>query len=218
MINFNNIYYIINSPFCSHCRGYTCIILAQIGLGSPELLYKSITLKLQQQILYLMSAVLTAASPAKISRYEEKEGLEWGTFLPYMKFLYTPTTVFDKPAKNRSNAELDTVDPEDTFRTDFHILCCNILLYGLENALGREIHFQILIKEGLLDYSMCLPAVLPQECKPRARSLVSELRKHRQLQPVSLCTLAKAHIAKSFCGIETVMEMHSVEELYRNCF
>lgn len=165
-----------------------------------------------------MSTVLEAASPAEISQYEEKEGLVWGTFLPYMRFLYTPTAVFDKPAKNRSNTEIDTVAREDTFRTDLHILCCNILLYGLENALEREIHFQILVREGLLDYSMCLPAILPQECKPRARSLVSELRRHRQLQPVSLCTLAKAHIAKSFCGLETVMEMHSIGELVHNCF
>ena len=165
-----------------------------------------------------MSAVLAAASPAEISRYEEKEGLVWGTFLPYMRFLYTPTTMFDKPAKNRSNAEFDTADPEDTFRTDLHIHCCNILLYGLENALGREIHFQILVREGLLDYSMCLPAILPQECKPRARSLVNELGRRRQLQPASLCTLAKAHIAKSFCGLETVMKMHSIGELVHNCF
>lgn len=205
-------------PFYSHCRGYTCIILAQIGLGSPELLYKSITLKLQRQIFHLMSTVLGAASPAELSRYEEKEGLVWGTFLPYMRFLYNPRTVFDNPANNRSNADLDTMDTEDTFRTDLHILCCNILLHGLENALGREIHFQILIREGLLDYLMCLPAILPEGCKPRARSLVSKLGKHRQLQPASLCTLAKAHIAKSFCGLDTVMEMHLIGEFIHNCF
>ena len=98
--------------------------------------------------------------------------------------------------------------------TKLYIDCCNVLLYGLETVLGgyASHHLEILVKEGLLDYTMCLPAVLPGECQPRARSLVNELGKHRQPQPPSLCTLAKAHIAKAFCGLQPVMEMNSVGE------
>ena len=179
-------------------------MLAQIGLGSPDLLRDSIPLHLQWQVISLMSAMLETASPAEIRRYEEKMGLVWGTFLPYMRFLYKPV--------NKAITESSEDSDADDIKTNFHICCCNVLLHGLENAFGRDCHLQILIKEGLLDYSMCLPAVLPKECLPRARSLVNELGKHRQLQPPSLCTLAKAHIAKNFCGLQAVMEIHSIGE------
>ena len=179
---------------CNIFRSYICIALAQIGLGSPDL-YTSIPFYLQQQMLSLMLDFLETGTPAEIRRYEKEMGSAWDTFLPYVQFLYTPAT------SNMSNAD-----------SNLHIHCCNVLLHGLENTLGRELHLEVLVKEGLLDYTMCLPAVLPVECQPRARSLVNELGKHRQLQPPSLCTLAKAHIAKTFCGLKPVMEMNSIGE------
>ena len=105
-------------------------------------------------------------------------------------------------------------------RAKLHISFCNVILCALEDVLGRDvdIHLETLVKEGLLDYTMCLPAVLPGECQPRARSLVNELGKHRQLQPPSLCTLAKAHIAKTFCGLQPVMEMNSIGEFLNKYF
>ena len=183
-----------------HSRRYTSITLAQIGLGSPHLLFGSIPPHLLQQILNLMSDMLEAASPTEIRLYEEKEGVTWPTFLPYLRYLYKPSSV--------GNAE----NSDEGVKSNLYISCCNVLLYGLENPLGRELHLEILVKEGLLDYTMCLPAVLPVECQPRARSLVNELGKHRQLQPPTLCTLAKAHIAKTFCGLQPVMEMNSIGE------
>ena len=189
-------------------RSYTSIALAQVGLGSPHLLFDSIPPHLLQQVLNLMSDVLEAASPAELCQYEEKESFLWGTFLPYMRYLYEPSSIKNFTAENEG----------ENIRIKFHINCCRILLYGLENALGRDVHVEILLKEGLLDYTMCLPAVLPGECQPRARSLVNELGKHRQLQPPSLCTLAKAHIAKTFCGLQPVMEMNSIGEFLHKYF
>ena len=179
-------------------RCYTSVVLAQIGVGSPHLLLDSIPPHLLQQIVTLMSDVLEAASPAEIRQYEEKEGLVWCAFLPYLQYLYKPSTT-KEVIKSAAGGI-------------FHISSCNVLLHYLEIALGRELHLEVLVKEGLLDYTMCLPAVLPGECQPRARSLVNELGKHRQLQPPSLCTLAKAHIAKTFCGLQPVMEMNSIGE------
>ena len=170
--------------------------LAEIGLGSPDL-YGSFSLHLRHKMLDLMSEFLERGILSEIRHYEEEMESTWDTFQPYVRFLYTPST-------------------SDTDSEFLHILCCNVLLHGLESALGRGHHLEILVKEGLLDYTMCLPAVLPGECQPRARSLVNELSKHRQLQPPSLCTLAKAHIAKTFCGLQPIMEMKSIGEfLYR---
>jgi hypothetical protein len=150
-----------------------------------------------------MSDMLEAVSPAEIYLYEEKEELVWGTFLPYLQYLYKPSPIKDFTTENDLRAEL-------------YVACCNVLLHFLESTLGKELHLEVLVKEGLLDYTMCLPAVLPGECQPRARSLVNELGKHRQLQPPSLCTLAKAHIAKTFCGLQPVMEMNSIGEFLHN--
>ena len=144
-----------------------------------------------------MSDMLELASPAELRQYEEKTGITWSTFLPYLRYLYKPSKL--------ENSDQDV-------RHSLYISSCNVLLHGLENALGRELHVEVLLKEGLLDYTMCLPAVLPGECQPRARSLVNEVGKHRQLQTPSLCTLAKAHIAKTFCGLQPVMEMNSIGE------
>ena len=132
-----------------------------------------------------------------------------------LSYLYKPSTIGSVTAENSKSVS----DGEDV-GTKLHIRCCNVLLYGLEDpdVFGRYVdhHLDVLVKEGLLDYTMCLPAVLPGECQPRARSLVNELGKHRQLQPPSLCTLAKAHIAKAFCGLQPVMEMNSIGEfLYK---
>ena len=148
--------------------------------------------------------MLEAVSPAELHQYEESEGWACCRFLPYVQYLYSPS-----PVKNSDGGDVD-------IETNLLSSCCNVLLHRLESALGKDLHLEILVKEGLLDYTMCLPAVLPGECQPRARSLVNELGKHRQLQPPSLCTLAKAHIAKAFCGLQPVMEMDSIREFLHN--
>ncbi len=154
--------------------------------------------------------MLEAASPAEIRQHDK---VLWGTFLPYLRYLYKPSAIESVTAEN-------AVAKGGHSRTHLHITCCNVLLYGLETVLGGYIdhHLEILVKEGLLDYTICLPAVLPGECQPRARSLVNELGKHRQLQPPSLCTLAKAHIAKMFCGLQPVMEINSIGEFVYKYF
>ena len=188
-------------------RCYTCMVLA---LGSPHLLFDSIPPHLVQQILNLMSDMQEAASPAEIRQYDSSL---WSTFLPFWRYLYKPSRIERVTAKH-------SVSDGGDIRTKLHINYCNVLLYGLETAFGRYVdqHLEVLIKERLLDYTMCLPAVLPGECQPRAKSLVNELGKHKQLQPPSLCALAKAHIAKTFCGLQPVMEMNSIGEFVHKYF
>ena len=192
----------IHTIFFFFFRFDTSIALAHVGLGSPHLLY-SIPNHLLQQILNLMSEVLEGASPAEIRQYDSAV---WSTFLPYLQYLYKSSIITEENSEPESN----------NVETKLYISCCDVLLHGLETTLGKDSHLEVLLQEGLLDYTMCLPAVLPVECQPRARSLVNELSKHRQLQPPSLCTSAKAHIAKTFCGLQPVMEMNSIGEfLYK---
>ena len=158
-----------------------------------------------------MSDVLEAVSPTKLRQYDESI---WHPLLPYFQYLYKPSAI------GSVTAEDSVSDGREDVETRLHISCCNVLLYGLESIFGKHVdyHLEVLLKEGLVEYTMCLPAVLPGECQPRARSLVDELGKHRQLQPPSLCTLAKAHIAKTFCGLQPVMEMNSIGEFLNKYF
>ena len=114
-----------------------------------------------------MSELLETVPPVEVRHYEEKVTMAWGTFLPFMQFLYKPLTkeenVDHDPKKNLEFSKAES----DDLRYKLYINCCNILLHGLENALGRQIHLEVLMKERLVDYTMCLPAVLPGECQPK---------------------------------------------------
>ena len=151
-------------------RFNTSIVLAQVGLGSPHLLFDSIPPHLLHKVLRLLSNMLEVASPAEIRLYDK---ILWGTFMPYLRYLYKPSTIIESVTSETAEG--------GNVKTKLHISCCSVLLYGLETVLGGYVdhHLEILLKEGLLDYTICLPAVLPGECQPRARSLVKELGKHR---------------------------------------
>ena len=98
-----------------------------------------------------MSDILEDASPTEVCKYDNSW---WDTFLPYLRYLYEPSTI------NSDTAENSVSDgPGEDVRTALHISCCSVLLYGLETVFGRYVdhHMEVLLKEGLLDYTLCLP-------------------------------------------------------------
>lgn len=173
-----------------HFRSYTGVIFAQIILASPSVISKVY----HAQIFALMGKVLQDVKAWEVRQYEEKEGLVWGAFMPYMKFLYLPI----KPTAGNVAPELQ-------------LFCLNIILHALENALGRTIHIDILVKEGLLDYIICIPWHLPVMIRDSARAVIAELSKHLQIQPPKLSILAKAMLAKNFFGLGAVMSSSIAE-------
>ena len=169
-------------------RCYTAVILAQIALASPHLFPGD----LLPQVVAIMEKILHTAPPSVVRKYEEQEGLLWGTFLPYIKLLYLP----------------------DTSRSDeVHVCSVNILVHALQNALGRPIHRDVLIKEGLLEYVICLPWHVPQLSRENAKAMIMELAGYIQLQPPSLCILAKTKLAKMNFGLEKLLSVSSVAEI-----
>lgn len=171
-------------------ESYTGVIFAQIILASPSVISKVY----HAQIFALMGKVLQGVKAWEVRQYEEKEGLVWGAFMPYMKFLYLPI----KPTAGNVAPELQ-------------LFCLNIILHALENALGRTIHIDILVKEGLLDYIICIPWHLPVMIRDSARAVIAELSKHLQIQPPKLSILAKAMLAKNFFGLGAVMSSSIAE-------
>ena len=162
-------------------------------LGTPG----CISAEFAPAIKTLMTFVIDSVDPVKLRQYEEKEGLIWGTFIPYLNHLYSPP-----PSSG----------------TQLWSLSINILLHILINTLGRKLHVEYLCKEGLLDYTVNLPSVVPVECQALAREVVCELGRHVALQPPSLSTLARAKLAKLCFGLETMRAVSSVTQfVYSLC-
>jgi len=162
-------------------------------LGTPG----CISVEFVPVIKALMIFVIDSVDPVKLRQYEEKEGLIWGTFIPYLNHLYNPP-----PSSG----------------TELWNLSINILLHILINTLGRKLHVEYLCKEGLLDYTVNLPSVVPVECQALAREVVCELGRHVALQPPSLSTLARAKLAKLCFGLETMRAVSSVTQfVYSLC-
>ena len=148
-------------------------------------------------IRILMTYVLESVDPIELRGYEDKEGLVWSTFIPYLNLLYSPSS---------------------TYQTELDILSINILLHTLVNTLGRKLHAEYLCKEHLVGYTVNLPSVLPAECKGLARSAVMELGKQVSLHPPSLSTLARGRLAKLKFGLETMRNVSSVAQfVYTLC-
>ena len=68
--------------------------------------------------------------------------------------------------------------------------------------------------QGLLDYVICLPIVLPAKSRAqqRAKDLVAMLGKEMHLQPPSLNTMTRARLAVTHFGLEKVLKT-PVQEL-----
>jgi len=176
------------------CRCYTAVVIAQLICGSASLL-QTFPQESLEKILSLMNKVLTY-NPEIIREYEISQGLVWGTFLPYITFLYAP-------GPDQSTSGCSEI-------SDLHRCACDVLVHCLENALGRESHVSTLIHEELLDYLVALTWIIPGE---RIRNVIREVAKFRQLQPPSLTSLAKAKLAKSQWGLKKLFEMQSMSHL-----
>ena len=166
-----------------------------MSLGTSEhvfLLWESLLIK----IMSLMESVC-AVDPVDVRAYEIKEGLVWGTFLPYITYLYDP--------KRLLSSEL---------LVKLHQLSTSVLLHALKNALGRDAHVKILLDEGLLEYVVALPWHVPESCRTLAMGIRKEVSKFVQIRPPSLCSLAKAKLAKSSTGLKRVLDMRSVSDLF----
>ena len=177
-------------------------MLAQMILGSSMCLV-NFSEPLLANVGVLMKEV-SHHDPIEVRAYEIKEGLVWGTFLPYMEYLYHPT-VADFTGHAAHLALM--VD-------ELQLLSVKVLLYALYNALGRENHVKILVNEGLLDFVVILPWYLPS-CSEVARSMIKDIGKWTRIEPPSLSSLAKARLARDTTGLKKVMTMRSMSDLFQ---
>ena len=86
------------------------------------------------------------------------------------------------------------------------MLSLRTILLSLQNMLGRADHREVLLKEGLEDYVVCMPTHVPLSLREQAKELVRIIG-HIALQPPRLVHLAKAKLAKMHFGMQTIIQM-----------
>ena len=143
-----------------------------------------------------MQDFLAEADPGTIKRGEVKHWYVWSTFVPYVKLAYVPNS------------------PQTPQMQQLQLLSLETVLLGLRNMLARENHRKVLLREGLLDFVLCLPSYVPESLRPHARQLIEVLSSSDDvcIGPPRLVNVVKAQLAKRALGLERVLEM-SVGEI-----
>ena len=83
---------------------------------------------------------------------------------------------------------------------------------SLKIILIKEDERQCLIKQGLLDYLICLPWHISEglEAHKRAKQLLEMVGSHIPLQAPSLNNIVRAKLAATWCGLEEAMSSQMV--------
>lgn len=147
-----------------------------------------------------MDQFLSEIQPSVIAKYEEDQMNAWSTLLPYIELFYSPYLhqygISDEPSLRQASV--------------------NMILFFLHSKFCRDYVCEILVKEGLLDYVVALPWNVEPEFEGPAKALVSELGSHVRLQTPSLCSIAKAKLAKMYFGLRKIIKSCSPVDLIRS--
>lgn len=123
------------------------------------------------------------------------------------------------PAISLPYFSLEPVNPQYNPRHSAMIiklreLCLEFGVLAIQYELLGEYEKTDLVQNGLLDFVVCLPWVVPAGTKAysRARAVLLYLNERMLLQPPSLINLARAKLAKMYFGLKRTLTL-SVHEL-----
>ena len=170
------------------------MFLAQIALHSPNLLPP----EMLETLIEHMERFLRSTTPLQMMQFEEKQRFSWSVFLPYVSLAYIPNI---------------PTFPENPLLTKLQFLSLQTVIFWLRSTLGRSSHQELLIKEGLLDYVICMPWCVPEPIKASANALVSLVTVGNRVTPPRLSTIAKSKLAVVHFGLQWVIKVHSAHEL-----
>eukprot|EP00731_Ephydatia_muelleri_P005335 Em0002g1511a len=110
-------------------------------------------------------------------------GFRWQDTFPTVRLVYSPLC----------RASLCPID----------LLCFEAGVCSLHIILSRDNEIQTLIKQGLLDYLICLPWHISEglEARKKAKLLLEKVGSHMPLQPPSLNNIVRSKLAATCCGL-----------------
>eukprot|EP00731_Ephydatia_muelleri_P001954 Em0001g1954a len=156
------------------------------------------------QINELMEQFLSEADANEIHTHEVELGYVLNKYIPYLRVAYMPYHA-------KKTVQACCSDPRyrnlQMMCIETHVLFFQVILIG-------ERERKRMVDQGLMDYVVCLPSVLPagSRAQKRAKDLVAMLGKEMHLQPPSLNTMARAKLAATHFGLDRVLKA-PVQEL-----
>ena len=176
--------------------------ISRVLLVSPQLfswLLNDSTIKMT--VLIKISRLVEKNALKDIMRYEDEAGYLWYTLLPNVTVLYRPLQI-----NHFQLCELQMA-AQDLFTATLSVI------------LGRSDNTEVLVRERLVDYIVCLPWFTSGTVHKRAKELVAIVREAPDVpyQPPSLLNMAKGAVSVYYCGLDDVMRL-SVPELARKIF
>lgn len=183
-------------------RYFVGLFLTHLILISPHLLPTSLYQRSEEHLRRFLSS----ATPKQIAIKEYQTSCFWAVLLPYVKLVYahTPSIASSEALSGPGLPSLQLL------ATEFAVFFLHCILSNKQLC-----YIDTLLREKLVDYIICLPAHMPnQQLRNKAQDLVQELGLSVQIQPPSLTTLAKAKLAKMQFGLEKVIGIHSVQQLF----
>ena len=196
--------YLLSKCHLPFDRYFATLLFALMITWSMELIRPSLLPMLQDFIKLFFET----ADHQMIRQQEAKCGLVWPTIFPFVNLSYFP---YLNPKYIPS---CSSSDEHQTIR-QLQLLCIEAGVFSLQNMLSGNQVREILIKEELVDYVVCMPWYIPpgSRAQKRAHELVSCLRQTMQLQPPRLVNMARAKLAALHFGLEKLLRTTSVHAL-----
>jgi len=132
----------------------------------------------------VLSHFLSVAKAQEITNLEEKYTYNWITMLPFIEMLYTAVSS-DKLHRN-AMVELPAAGESQQWS-----VC--VAVVALEAEMGRKCNRELVVRQGLLDFIVCLPWGVPQ-----CQNVVQLFAGDQKLPVPKLASIAKAKLAR--CG------------------
>ena len=157
------------------------------------------------QLASLLADFLSQADYKDLRKWEDENTYYWKKFLPYLRMAYFPYH-----AKRCVQA-----CGSDPLYRNFQMMCIETGIFSLQLIMSGEKERKIIEEQGVLDYIICLPSVLPKNssAQQRGNDLVAMLGEKMHLQPPSLNTMARARLAVTYFGLERVLKTPARELL-----
>lgn len=175
-------------------RYMMCLALARILLFS----YDAVPSQCRPQMLKCMDQFLTVAKAPQIASLEEKYQYNWITVFPFLETLYAPLM---DCVKSKSYS----IDSDDPVKEKCQYWSTCVAVLSMEAEMSRECNRELLLRQKLLDYVVCLPWEMPGHWKLRCGSVVSHFAKEGRVPIPKLSSIAKAKLARS--GLRRLKEL-----------
>ncbi|KAL5505517.1 hypothetical protein EMCRGX_G006963 [Ephydatia muelleri] len=140
--------------------------------------------QLSTQVDFFLTRFLRSVDCSLLHTWMVKtRGFRWLDIFPTVRLVYSPLC----------HASLCPID----------LLCFEAGVCSLHIILSRDNEIQTLIKQGLLDYLICLPWHISEglEAQKKAKLLLEKVGSHMPLQPPSLNNIVRSKLAATCCGL-----------------